>query len=904
MKKNCIVSFGLALALSCLATSCKQENLPEQITDPVGDYSLVCDLSEAEISTKVGISWNNHPLWQTGDRISVLSPGINNEFTLTDGAGTETGTFTGLLGPSELYCALYPYQSAATFDGSTVSFSTVGVQSGVAQNLPVASNPMVARFTFLNPHPSFHNVFGLLELQLSGSAAVGKITITSKRAQDKLWGDFTLTTDGQLSATGGSNELSVLYTPVVQLSETNPTPFYFSLPAGTLSSGFTVTVYDGFGKQVFTKATTKTQTIERSSIKLMEAVSNVDRLSDLSVEPQPLSWAAYNNMARSGSADQTVIDPENYPASREKYVGAFYFIWHNMTTAGPYDVQKYMGEGQYDYVDVPQNNDSKYGPLGSTSHWGEPYLGYYKADDSWVLRKHAQMLVDAGVDFIAFDVTNNTFYDTEIAHLCDVYLQMREEGNKTPQITFMVWHSGPNGTGAGTAYSGYNHDWAVQHLYQTYYTQSKYSDLWFRWEGKPLMLALRNTCRQSLRDFFTFRACWYLWNQQAQTPDDVGDPWWTAGGTTEDKWPWGVCYIDDVDNPMRAGTHNGVNEFCSVAPATHPVSNIGRSYPVNSGITYKDASTYLKQPEKGIYFHSQFNAAMELDPKIMFFTGWNEWLMGHYTDGVDALQFYYMCGVHHPGHMFVDQFNHEFSRDIEPLRGNYGDTYYYYMSDFIRQFKGSSGVPVFSRTEAITIDGNFSDWASVNSCYADDIADTKWRGYDGNSGNGWWNWQKSSKSGYVNKTGRNDLRISKVATDGANLYFYISATSTLTDYAIGNKGLNLLIKSAGSSSWEGFNYMISPNSASRATLSRLSGSDSLVKISIDSNVSLAASGSAMEVAIPFTSIGITDPNNFSIDFKWVDNVDLTASDGIQQCMSDGDSAPNGRFRYRYVFRNQ
>ncbi len=38
------------------------------------------------------------------------------------------------------------------------------------------------------------------------------------------------------------------------------------------------------------------------------------------------------------------------------------------------------------------------GPAHAMHHWGEPYLGYYVSNDEWVIRKHAQMLSDAGVD--------------------------------------------------------------------------------------------------------------------------------------------------------------------------------------------------------------------------------------------------------------------------------------------------------------------------------------------------------------------------------------------------------------------------------------------------------------------------------------------------------------------------
>jgi hypothetical protein len=40
--------------------------------------------------------------------------------------------------------------------------------------------------------------------------------------------------------------------------------------------------------------------------------------------------------------------------------------------------------------------------------WEEPLFGYYKTTDPWVLRKHAEMLADAGVDVVFFDCTNGS----------------------------------------------------------------------------------------------------------------------------------------------------------------------------------------------------------------------------------------------------------------------------------------------------------------------------------------------------------------------------------------------------------------------------------------------------------------------------------------------------------------
>lgn len=50
--------------------------------------------------------------------------------------------------------------------------------------------------------------------------------------------------------------------------------------------------------------------------------------------------------------------------------------------------------------------------------------------------------------------------------------------------------------------------------------------------------------------------------------------------------------------------------------------------------------------------------------------------------------------------------------------------------------------------------------------------------------------------------------------------------------------------------------------------------------------------------VPLSSLGI-DGGQFTVDFKWIDNA---VSDGdIMECIKHGDSAPNGRFRYRYMF---
>ena len=158
---------------------------------------------------------------------------------------------------------------------------------------------------------------------------------------------------------------------------------------------------------------------------------------------RPMSWTAQDALGRR-------IGTGQYPETREgKSVGMFFVIWHGTNgydrympqlpdegvlepqpsdTLSPYDNQKLMEENP---------SDPKYGPTLVFHHWGEPYLGYYLADDRWVIRKHAQMLGDAGVDVIIVDLTNAVIYLPQILTLCEEYTRIREQGGRTPRLSFI-----------------------------------------------------------------------------------------------------------------------------------------------------------------------------------------------------------------------------------------------------------------------------------------------------------------------------------------------------------------------------------------------------------------------------------------------------------------------------------
>ncbi|HET6455888.1 MAG TPA: hypothetical protein VFI02_15900, partial [Armatimonadota bacterium] len=216
------------------------------------------------------------------------------------------------------------------------------------------------------------------------------------------------------------------------------------------------------------------------------------------------------------------------PPKKDKFVGIFYFTWLGQhSTTGPWDMTKIVAANP---------TDPKWGPEQHFHHWGESEVGYYVSTDEWVIRRHCRMLTQAGIDTIILDVTNSFTYTPVYMKICEIFTKMRSEGIQTPQMCFMA-HS--------------NEEATVQKLYDEFYAKNLYPELWFKWNGKPLILAKPDGMPQAIKDFFTFRESW-AWH------DPNG---WFGDG--RDKWAW----LDSW--PQQPGLHEGKVEQISVSVAQH-----------------------------------------------------------------------------------------------------------------------------------------------------------------------------------------------------------------------------------------------------------------------------------------------------------------------------------------------
>ncbi len=667
------------------------------------------------------------------------------------------------------------------------------------------------------------------------------------------------------------------------------------------------------------------------------------------------------------------------PPRPDRTVGIFYFLWLGaQRQGGPYDVTQILAQDP----DAMRKSDSPlWGPLHAPHHWGESLFGYYLTDDAAVLRKHAQMLSDAGVDVVIFDVTNQLTYPEWYRALLRVWGEMRVAGNRTPQVAFLTpfWDPGK----------------VVRELWRDLYAPSLSNDLWFRWEGKPLILAdpdllgrradhaeqnqpteilPGHTLAQQFTTDQAFRAvggrfptyhasnsaltlklsrartatpplatrrftnvpdnAWLTLEFAALQPAgtyllEASDPigkigWWShtedvqprgqaladgrpvagdrtlrlaltddetarirefftfrkpqpdyfQGPTRLDMWSWLEVFPQHVFRNAR-----GEPEQMSVGVAQNAVNGrLGSmSEPGAHGRSYHNGSTDNRPDavEQGLNFAEQWERALKEDPRFVFVTGWNEWIAGRFAE---------FGGIKLPV-MFVDQYDQEHSRDIEPMKGGHGDNYYYQLVRYVRRYKGARSLPPV-QPRSIRIDGEFADWREVAPEFPDTLGDPMHRQHP--------SWD--AKVTYTNHTGRNDLVAAKVSFDAQRAYFHIRTREPITPPAGTNWMLLFLNTDVDArTGWLRYDFVV--NRTAPGSLERHGGGGFAWQSA--GQVELRVAGEQLELSVAWPALGLKSPPA-QLDFKWADNC-IFAADWSDFTLN-GDAAPNDRFAYRAVLQ--
>ena len=565
----------------------------------------------------------------------------------------------------------------------------------------------------------------------------------------------------------------------------------------------------------------------------------------------PDTWAAVDGLGRTLPTANEVREKND-----RKFVGMFYWIWHtnfaeSYAALNATEILSMHPEILHDF-DSPLWQSAG---NGRPYYWNKPLFGYYRDTDAYVLRKHAELLADAGVDVIVFDCTNGTqTWDESYEALFKVFEQAKEDGVNVPKVAFML----PFNDGNDTTVS-------LRNLYERIYSKNRYKDLWFFWDGKPLIMAhasglnQKDETEKEIYGFFTFR---------------TNDPAYFSSDTGYMKKRWGWC--SDYPQTKHGKSLSGRIEQMCVSVAQNAAD--GALVAMNSGGSVQGRSfakgdysysfehggktvTVDRNTENallyGLNFQQQWDHAIELDPDFIFVTGWNEWIAGRWQEWQGT------------ANAFPDQFSDEYSRDIEPADGILRDHFYYQLVANIRRFKGISA-------KTIESGGVKTYYHYIGSTIARDS-----KGWQGTQ--------------YTGEPLCNDFVKVQVSDDGEAVTFRIFTKDAVQTDA--RACMRILIDtdaSGNSPDWEGFEYILNREGATKNTLTveRSVGGWNFETVG---TASCFVQGNEMTVIVPARTLGLRDTIRFN--FKLSDGMQTDGD--VMDFYKNGDVAPGGRFMFVY-----
>ena len=545
-------------------------------------------------------------------------------------------------------------------------------------------------------------------------------------------------------------------------------------------------------------------------------------------------WPATDALGRS-----LPLATEVGPIRPGRQVGMLYFLNHANRPA-IYDVSQIL---EQDPDALMKPSSPLWGPFHAPHYWAQPLFGYYHNHDPWVIRRHGQLLADAGVDTLVFDTTNGSTLRSAYSAVANVFTAMRKQGERTPQICFMV------NTRAGAC---------AQQLYEELYRPGLFADLWYRWEGKPLLICDPAEASPEVRAFFTLRkAHWpftmvdtpYAWHWEATYPQPYG-------------------YTTDPQVPEMVNVSVAQNLRVRDGKVTNMSNGDGRGRGFHGGRMDHSPEALARGPNA----QEQWTRALELDPPFVLVTGWNEWNTSRFDDPTD--------GKVRKRVVFMDQFGPQFSRDIEPMQGGFGDNYYYQMVANIRRYKGAPALPATSAAKTIAIPGDFAQWRDVEPTCTGHLGDTAPRHHPDVTG-----------KPLTNATGRNDLAVMKVAMDDDHLYGYVRTASPITP-ATDAAGLWMLLDTDldPRTGWHGYDIIINREPG----LVERHGGSGWTWTPVGT-VTLRLAGQELHWAVPRATLGLSAA---AIDIKWADHLPQPCT--IMDLYGQGDVAPAGRFNVRFA----
>lgn len=540
----------------------------------------------------------------------------------------------------------------------------------------------------------------------------------------------------------------------------------------------------------------------------------------------------------------------------KKQVGIFYWPWVGQPYAsGIYDATEIsaMPNGLKLLYDFKHLNDT-ISPTGQAHFWGQPLWGYYNSEDEWVIRRQISMLTTAGIDFIAFDLTNRVTYKKVYERVFAIIEDFQKQGQHPPKAVF------------------YTHSKSIETTWQLYkdlYKPGLYPNAWYRVSGKPMIIAYTNEAddiaEAKSRSDSSYRPVPYT--------DEISNffyfkkPQWPGDSTYQEGFPWVEW---KSPQPLHGNTMN-------VTVASHPQVPMSRSITsgwVNWGRGWDPETKQNKKEDvdKGGFFQKQWDHAIATDPDTVFVGGWNEWIAYKQPYGDE--------------YMLCDAANREFSRDIEPMKGGYEDAFYIQLIKNVRRYKGIKNASPVYTASGIDISKGLPQWETGKAVYINTDATAIARN----------NYGASKRVTYTMPAPANHIQEVRVAHDDNYLYFLIKTAQPFNLKNNADKSLQILLGTGTPAlkGWTGYQYQVAVNNTG-AVVNKLA--DGYSK-QANGQAIYKVEANFLQLKISRKNIGISKGQG-QLYFKVADGIESPSD--IMDYYVSGSAAPFGRLSYVYSF---
>lgn len=245
-----------------------------------------------------------------------------------------------------------------------------------------------------------------------------------------------------------------------------------------------------------------------------------------------------------------------------------------------------------------QNNNASNPYKAMYSHWAdwsrmEPVRGFYSSGDPEIIKTHMSLFNKYGIDYVLLDDTNGHGNDAGSigANIDKVFATVRSMGaGKAPQVAIALGGEFNNGTAADP----YGSRQSEADLVYSRYAQN-YSDIYFKWKNKPLMVSYGLVKYQSWNDIrFTVR----------RATGNVNE-WRFSGTPLPATGLWGWVFNSQVDNTEVYGVVPGFNKG--------PIQ----------GNTANSTMDQIKR-EKGDHYMGMWLGAIAANRETIVITSWND----------------------------------------------------------------------------------------------------------------------------------------------------------------------------------------------------------------------------------------------------------------------------------------